>query len=180
LDHLTAVDWLVIAVLGLSLVFGAWRGLAREAIALLSWIVAFWLSQHYAAWMSQWLPMSGSSQMLRYVAGFVVVFVLSLMAMSLLAWALQKMLSAVGLGPLDRLLGVFFGLLRGWVILMVITLIVNLTPLREIQAWQQARTVPWLNWSLSLLKPVLPADFGKYLSSCVESSAWSVTHQSIS
>jgi membrane protein required for colicin V production len=124
--------------------------------------------------------MSGSSALLRYVAGFVVVFVLSLMVMSFLAWALQKMLNAVGLGPLDRLLGLLFGLLRGWVILMVITLVVNLTPLHETPAWERARSVPWLNWSLSLLKPVLPAEFGKYLSSCVESSAWSVTHQLIS
>jgi membrane protein required for colicin V production len=173
---LTPVDWLVVVVLVVSVLLGAWRGLAREAVALLSWIVAFWLAQHFAGTMSAWLPMSGSSSVLRYVAGFVVVFVLVLIAMSLFAWGLHKLLGAVGLGSLDRLLGVFFGLLRGWLVLMVIAWVVNLTPLHEAQAWQQARTVDWLNSSLRLLKPVLPADFGKYITSCVELSAWSVTH----
>jgi membrane protein required for colicin V production len=101
--------------------------------------------------------------MLRYAAGFVAVFVAVLVATVLVSWLVKKMVSAVGLGPLDRLLGGAFGLLRGLVILLAATVVVGMTPLRDAQAWQQAQGAPWLQQFLHVLKPVLPADFGKYL-----------------
>ncbi len=107
--------------------------------------------------------MEGSSQMLRYAAGFVITFIVVLVATVLVSWVVKKMVSAVGLGPLDRLLGGLFGLLRGVVLLLAATVLVGMTPMRESDAWQQAQGAKWLQQSLHVLKPVLPADFGKYL-----------------
>jgi membrane protein required for colicin V production len=56
-----------------------------------------------------------------------------------------------------------FGLLRGVVILLAATVIVGMTPMRETEAWRQAQGAQWLQQMLHVLKPVLPADFGKYL-----------------
>ncbi len=160
---LTAVDWILLAVLGLSALLGVWRGLVHEVLSLVGWVAAFYVSQIYAPKAAAWLPMEGSSQMLRYAAGFVAVFVAVLVATVLVSWIVKQLVSAVGLGPLDRLLGSAFGLLRGLVILLAVTVVVGMTPLRESQAWQQAQGVPWLQQFLHVLKPVLPADFGKYL-----------------
>ena len=101
--------------------------------------------------------------MLRYAAGFVITFIAVLVATVLVSWVVKKMVSAVGLGPLDRLLGSLFGLLRGVVLLLAVTVLVGMTPMRESEAWQQAQGAKWLQQSLHELKPVLPADFGKYL-----------------
>ena len=161
--NLTAVDWILLAVLGLSFLLGIWRGLVHEVLSLAGWVVAFFVSQMYAPQAAAWLPMEGSSQMLRYAAGFVTVFVAVLVATVFLSWLIRKMVSAVGLGPLDRLLGAVFGLLRGWVILLAATVVVGMTPLHASQAWQQAQGAPLLQQFLHVLKPVLPADFGKYL-----------------
>jgi membrane protein required for colicin V production len=49
------------------------------------------------------------------------------------------------------------------VLLLAVTVLVGMTPMRESQAWQQAQAAKWLQQSLHELKPVLPADFGKYL-----------------
>jgi membrane protein required for colicin V production len=160
---LTAVDWILLAVLGLSFLLGVWRGLVHEVLSLAGWVAAFYVSQIYAPQAAEWLPMAGSSQMLRYAAGFVAVFVAVLVATVLVSWLVKKMVSAVGLGPLDRLLGGAFGLLRGLVILLAVTVVVGMTPLRDAQAWRQAQGAPWLQQFLHVLKPVLPADFGKYL-----------------
>jgi membrane protein required for colicin V production len=161
--NLTAVDWILLAVLCLSFLLGIWRGLVHEVLSLAGWIVAFFVSQMYAPRAAAWLPMEGSSQMLRYAAGFVTVFVAVLIATVFLSWLIRKMVSAVGLGPLDRLLGAVFGLLRGLVILLAVTVVVGMTPLHTSQAWQQAQGAPVLQQFLHVLKPVLPADFGKYL-----------------
>jgi len=159
----SAVDWILLAVLGLSLLLGVWRGIVQEVLSLAGWVVAFYVSQLYAPLAAAWLPMEGSSQMLRYAAGFVVVFIAVLVATVLVSWVLKKLVSAVGLGPLDRLLGSVFGLLRGVVILLAATVIVGMTPMRETEAWRQAQGAQWLQQLLHVLKPVLPADFGKYL-----------------
>ena len=160
---LSAVDWILLAVLGLSLLLGLWRGIVQEVLSLVGWVAAFYVSQMYAPHAAAWLPMEGSSQMLRYAAGFVVVFVAVLIATVLVSWMVKKLVSAVGLGPLDRLLGSLFGLMRGVVILLAVTVFVGMTPMRETEAWKQAQGAQWLQQFLHVLKPVLPADFGKYL-----------------
>ena len=160
---LSAVDWILLAVLGLSMLLGMWRGIVQEVLSLAGWVAAFYVSQMYAPQAAAWLPMEGSSQMLRYAAGYVVVFIAVLVATALVSWTVKKLLSAVGLGLLDRSLGSLFGLMRGVVILLAVTVFVGMTPMREIEAWKQAQGAQWLQQFLHVLKPVLPADFGKYL-----------------
>ena len=159
----SAVDWILLAVLGLSFLLGLWRGIVQEVLSLAGWVAAFYVSQMYAPMAAAWLPMEGSSQMLRYAAGFVVVFIAVLVATVLVSWIVKKLVSAVGLGPLDRLLGSLFGLMRGVVILLAVTVLVGMTPMRDTEAWKQAQGAQWLQQFLHVLKPVLPADFGKYL-----------------
>ncbi len=163
MQTLSAVDWILLAVLGLSLLLGLWRGIVQEVLSLAGWVAAFYVSQMYAPLAAAWLPMEGSSQMLRYAAGFVVVFVAVLVATVLVSWVVKKLISAVGLGPLDRLLGSVFGLMRGVVILLAVTVLVGMTPMRETEGWREAQGAQWLQQFLHVLKPVLPADFGKYL-----------------
>ena len=163
MQALSAVDWFLLAVLGLSFLLGIWRGIVQELLSLVGWVAAFYVSQMYAPIAAAWLPMEGSSQMLRYAAGFVVVFVAVLVGTVLVSALIKKLISAVGLGPLDRLLGSLFGLMRGVVILLAVTVFVGMTPMRETEAWKQAQGTQWLQQFLHVLKPVLPADFGKYL-----------------
>jgi membrane protein required for colicin V production len=160
---LSAVDWMLLVVLALSFLLGMWRGIVQEVLSLAGWVAAFYVSQMYAPAAAAWLPMEGSSQMLRYAAGFVVVFVAVLAATVLVSLVVKKLVSAVGLGPLDRLLGSLFGLMRGVVILLAVTVLVGMTPMRETEDWKQAQGALWLQQLLHVLKPVLPADFGKYL-----------------
>jgi membrane protein required for colicin V production len=163
MQAMSALDWILLSVLGLSLLLGVWRGIVQEVLSLLSWAVAFYVSQMYAPLAAAWLPMEGSSQMLRYAAGFVVVFLAVLVTAAVLVWLIQKLVSAVGLGPLDRLLGGIFGLLRGVIFLLAVTVFVGMTPMRDTETWTQAQGAQGLQQLLHVLKPVLPADFGKYI-----------------
>jgi steroid 5-alpha reductase family enzyme len=54
----------------------------------------------------------------RYAAGFAVVFILAVFAGGLVAWGTSKLVEAVGLRPVDRVLGAAFGLVRGVVLLL--------------------------------------------------------------
>ncbi|MBU6225724.1 MAG: CvpA family protein [Burkholderiales bacterium] len=163
MQTLAPVDWILLAVLGFSMLLGLLRGIVQEILSLAGWVAAFYLAQYYAPAMALLLPMEGSSEMLRFAAGFVVVFVGVLIAQVLITSVIKKMLAAVGLGVLDRLFGSLFGVLRGIVILLAATVLVGMTPMRESEAWQQAQGAKWLKALLHVCKPALPAEFGKYI-----------------
>ena len=92
-----------------------------------------------------------------------VVFIAVLVLTAVSGWVLQKLVAAVGLGVLDRLLGAVFGSLRGVIVLLVITVIAGMTPMQDTATWRQSEGARALTQLLHFLKPVLPADFGKYL-----------------
>ena len=163
MPEVSALDWIFLAVLALSMLVGLWRGIVREVLSLVGWVAAFFVAQIEAPRVAQWLPMSGSSDMLRYAAGFVVVIVAVLVLTALLAWMLRQLVSAVGLGLVDRLLGGMFGLARGMVVLFAVSVVAHMTPLAQSPAWQQARGTIWLSQGLHAFKPFLPAEFGKFL-----------------
>ena len=158
-----AVDWIFIGVLVFSLVLGAWRGLVYEVLSVLSWVVAFILAQWFAPDAAQWLPMGGAAEVIRYAAGFVLVFIAAIFVGSLVAFMLKKLISAAGLRPADRLMGAAFGLARGVILLLAITVVVGLTHLHTADLWRDAVGPQVATVALHTIKPVLPQDFGKYL-----------------
>ena len=112
------LDWIILAALTMSMLLGAWRGLVYEVLSVLGWAAAFILAQWFAPDMAQLLPMRGAGEAVRYAAGFVLVFVLSVFVAALLARLAKTLFSMVGLQPVDRILGAVFGLVRGTVLVL--------------------------------------------------------------
>jgi membrane protein required for colicin V production len=158
-----AVDWIMLAVLAVSLALGAWRGLVYEVLSVLGWVASFVLAQWWAPEVAMKLPMSGAAEPIRYAAGFVVVFVGAVFAAGLLAWVAKKLIEAIGLRPVDRTLGAAFGLVRGLVLLLAAAVVVDMTPLKSDAWWQESKGAGVLTAALKGLKPVLPEEFGRYL-----------------
>jgi membrane protein required for colicin V production len=163
--QIAALDWILLAVLLLSMALGAWRGLVYEVLSVLGWFAAFIVAQLNASTVGDMLPMSGATQALRYAAGFVLTFIASAFSAGLLAWGAKKMIETVGLRPVDRTLGAFFGLLRGAVILLAATTAVLMTPLKEGEWWKQSVGANILSATLKAVKPILPNEVGQYTSS---------------
>ncbi len=160
---MTALDWILIGLGVASALWGLMRGLVREVLSVVGWVASFWLAQVYAPLVGEWLSLSVSSDSLRYLAGFVLVFLAVLIAFALLSTVLRKLASAVGLGPLDRALGVLFGALRGWLLLLSLTIVVHLAAWHDHPQWQASVVAQALQGHLQTLRPLLPEPFGKYL-----------------
>ena len=45
MDLLSAVDWILLAVLALSFLLGLWRGIVQEVLSLAGWVAAVYVSQ---------------------------------------------------------------------------------------------------------------------------------------
>lgn len=153
---MTSLDWVFAFALLASMALGMWRGLIQEIVAVVGWVAAFVLAQQFGERVGQMLPMSTSSGALRYAAGFAAVFVGTVLASGVLGWLLRLLAQAVGMRPADRALGALFGLLRGMVLLLAITVLVMATPLQEHALWVEAKSAEWLLAVLRGLKAVWP------------------------
>ncbi|WP_159915642.1 CvpA family protein [Pantoea sp. 18069] len=160
-----AVDWIFLAVVLGSLLLGAWRGLVYELLSLVGWLVAFVAARLWAEKIGEWLPLANSDVSLRYAAGFIVVFIAVAFIWGLVSGLAKRLIDGVGLRPVDRTLGAVFGLLRGGLLLVVVTLVVAYTPLQQSEWWRQSLIAPQLGGLLLDWMPALPQELGRYLPS---------------
>ncbi len=150
-------------MLGFSLLLGAWRGLVYEVLSLLGWVVSFYAAQWFAPQVSELLPIRSASESVRYAAAFVLTFIAALFVWGLLAFLLKKLVQSMGLRPVDRTLGALFGVVRGLVVLLAATVVINMTAFRNSEWWTESRGAPALTAIVKGLKPALPEQFGRYL-----------------
>jgi len=158
-----AVDWILLGVLVFSMLLGAWRGLVYEVLSVLGWVVSFFVAQWFAPDLAARLPVQSAADPVRYAAAFVLIFIASVFAAGLLAFLLKKLVAAVGLAPVDRMLGAAFGVLRGVVLLLAATVVIDMTALKSSGWWRESKGAPVLAATLKAIKPVLPEQFAKYL-----------------
>lgn len=151
-----AWDWVFLAVLLVSVAVGAWRGLVFELMSLASWIAALLLARWLGPQVGLMLPLTGASDLWRTVAGYVSVFLVALLVGGLLAVLARKLLGAVGLRPVDRVLGALFGCARAVVVLVLLTVVAGLTPLKGQSAWAESWGVGVALALIQGAKPLLP------------------------
>ena len=156
-------DGLLLTVLLLSVLLGAWRGLVYEVLSVASWVAAFVLAQAYADEVALMLPLEGLSPPLQLAAGFLLVFIAVAFAGGLLAWLVKKLVASVGLRPVDRILGSAFGLSRGVVMLLAFAVVVSMSPLRDAPWWQGSVVADMLVATLHTIKPLLPEPVARYI-----------------
>ncbi len=160
---MTTLDWVLGGVLLFSLLLGAWRGLVYEVLSVLGWIAAFYVAQWYAPHVATLLPLQSASESVRYAAAFVLIFIAAVFMTGLLAFLLKKLVQAIGLRPIDRLLGAAFGVLRGVILLLAATVVMNMTALKSSAWWQASEGAGALTVTLQGMKPLLPEPFASYL-----------------
>ena len=158
------LDWIAVALLAVSLVLGLVRGLVFEVISLAGWVVAFFSAQWFAGDVAAWLPISGDPEASwRYALAFVLIFIAVAFGVGLIAALTRKLIAAVGLRPVDRMLGAVFGLARGAVALLAVAVVVHLLSLSEGAWWRESHSALVLDAALQGLKPALPEKLASYL-----------------
>lgn len=134
---MTGFDIAVVVILLVSLLLGLWRGLVYEVLSLLGWPVAFVLSKLFAADVAPLVPVA--QETLRITVAYALVFVAALIVWGVLVWLFSRLVKAMGLGWLDRVLGGLFGVLRGGLVVLALVWLAGLTDISKQPFWRTAQ-----------------------------------------
>ena len=157
------LDYAIIGVLLLSMIWSALRGVVREIVSLGGWIIAFLAANLFAGPLSAHLPQAIPGDALRALAAFLAIFVFALICSALVGMLMSKLVSAVGLGPIDKGLGALFGVARGALLVMAAVLVAGLTSAPRQAWWKESMSGEPLKRAALALKPWLPDSFAQRL-----------------
>jgi membrane protein required for colicin V production len=137
----TLLDSVILFVVLVSALIGVVRGFVREVLSILSWLLAIVVAfSAYDAAAARFFTFLADSDLRRLVA-FIAILVLTLAAATLVSQLIRYLIHATGLLPVDRLLGLFFGLLRGVVVVAVVAVLVADTELARERWWRESLLV---------------------------------------
>jgi|TARA_B110000977_G_scaffold145984_1_gene185172 membrane protein required for colicin V production len=159
---LTYFDYAVIAIVGLSVVVSMMRGAVKEMLAILGWIAAFYVAKAYSPLLATFLPEGIPTEALKTLIAFVILLIAVLFLNGLITMAISGVISKVGLGWINRFLGMLFGFAKGLLISCVLVLLAGLTSLPKEQMWTDAVLSEPLEMLVKSALPWLPESVSKH------------------
>ena len=161
---LTVFDYAALAVIGLSALRGAWRGLLSEVFGLIGWVVAFFVACRYVGLVVPYIPANWPGGALtQWLLAFAVVMIGVVIVASVANALIARIVEASGLGGVDRSLGLVFGFARGIVLVLLLVALAGLTELPKQAFWRDALLRPYAERGVRDLKPFLPPALATYI-----------------
>ena len=149
-------DWTLIVIITLSSLMSLKRGFIKEALSLATWVVAFVVARTFHSNFQTLLLDTIDEPMLRVIAAFGILFIGTLLVGAGVNFIVGALIRLTGLTPIDRMLGVFFGLARGLILSVVVVAVLRLTPMSSSDWWMNSVMIENLaileQWSRSVFE----------------------------
>ncbi len=160
---MTGFDFVLIAILAISVVLGLFRGLLKEVLSLVAYASAFlaaiWWGPVVSDWLSLWITQAFVSMALAYLSVFIAI----LLSIGFINMTLAALLSQTGLAPADHGLGGMFGLVRGVLFVLILVTLAGYTPLPEEPWWKNAMFSKQVVSVIQQIKLKLPSPVNDWL-----------------
>jgi clan AA aspartic protease (TIGR02281 family) len=161
MEHLA--DIFIAFVVAISASLGLTRGLIRELLSLVAWLLAAALAFHTAPLVAGWLLGYVDDERLRFLVALALVFVPALLVFSLLAALLARIFLRGAPDSHDMLFGFLFGAVRGVVIVIIAVLVGRAAGLTQEQWWYTSGLIPRMEKLVDRAKPYLPGTVVAYI-----------------
>jgi len=152
---LTWVDWAFIAVVVISSLISLKRGFVKEALSLLTWIVAGVIAWMFGGALSHYLADYISTPSFQVIGACAILFVLTLLVGALINFLIGELVRVTGLSGTDRFLGMVFGAARGGLLVVVLVGLLSLAPVQQDPWWRESTLLPHFllvaDWSKNLI-----------------------------
>jgi len=157
------VDFLIIGIILISVLISIVRGFVKEVFSLASWILAFWVAllfyPHLATLLADYVVTPSIRSFVAFASLFVVTLILGALVNHLISTVVKK----TGLSGTDRMLGIFFGIIRGVAIVTLLVLAAGATPMPQDDWWQNALLLEHFEKLAVWLQAFLPSDIADHI-----------------
>ncbi len=140
---MTAADAFIVLVLVGSTIIGLLRGFVREAVSLVFWVLAVWTAWKFGPVIEPHLGGLLADPNVAPWVGRLVTLVLVLLVGWIVGMLLSYFTRSLGLGIMDRVLGLLFGIVRGVVLLGLIVIGGELLHLNHEEWWSRSKLIPF-------------------------------------
>ncbi len=155
---MSGFDWIIAIIFLLSVIVGVMRGFIREALSIASWILAFWLANTFCAqagdYIAQYIDIP--AQAFRVSVGFTVIFVGTLFLFSIVSYIISKLVVKGAIKGTDRVLGIFFGLIRGVAIVVIVLLVARGMGMDNSDWWENSSYLSYFESTANYIEQLLP------------------------
>lgn len=153
------IDIIIAVALVASIVVGLVRGFVKEALSIVTLLVAIWAALYFGPVVGgvskSWL----SSAELQIWFGRVLVFGVILAVGGLLGWGISKLVRVSMLGGLDRMLGSLFGIVRGILLVAVFVIGGQFAGFDNDGWWLKSRLLPHFEVVADWIKVLAPKGY---------------------
>lgn len=160
---MSIIDISILGVLLLSAVWSFFRGFVREFLSLLTLMLASWVALTFYGKFAVVLQPYVASDPLRTAAAVATLFVATLLLGAAVNALIGRLIKKSGLGPTNRILGLFFGLMRGGLIICVLVLLAGITPAPSSSWWHESRMLGYFQAAAVWFKHYLPPQIAEYI-----------------
>jgi len=155
------LDYVLIAIIGISALISLARGFVREAFSLAIWILAFWVSWSFFRELSVQAESWISSPTVRLGVAFACLMIASLIVGGMVNYLIIQLVERTGMTGTDRFIGMVFGAARGVLLISVLVLLSGLTSFPQEIWWQSSKMVPYFEELAFWLRDLLPEDLAE-------------------
>ena len=157
----TFVDILVGLVLAVSTFYAVWRGFLHETLSIFALVAAGFAALYLGPWFLPWMHQHIATLWLAIVATDAAVFLVVYVPLAFLSRRISNTVRGSAIGPLDRVLGVAFGLTRGLVIAGLAYIgFVYFVPMHDHpSSLTHARTLPLMQKTAGVLRTLVPSRY---------------------
>ena len=155
---MNGLDLAVLGVIALSAIFAFARGLVREALSIVAWagagLTTLYGFNHVYGLVIRFV----ATPLLADLIAAAGLFVISLIVLTILTGYIARFVQSSALSPIDRTLGLIFGLVRGAFLVSLAYLLLDISlPQTDRPGWiRQAKSEPFLAQGAELLRNALP------------------------
>ncbi|MFK8030797.1 MAG: CvpA family protein [Gammaproteobacteria bacterium] len=157
------IDYLIVAILLLSMIVGFFRGFFPELVSIVTWIVAIFAAMNFSGLVEPYLQGKLGSVVVELWAARLIMFVTVLVLGGLLGQLISLLIDKSGLSGTDRMLGLVFGVARGAVILGVMLILGQLLGFQREPWWPQSKFIPTVERVGNALRVMAPDSVNEYL-----------------
>ena len=155
---MNSFDLAVLGVIALSSIFAFARGFVREALSIVAWVGAALITLYGFTHVYGFVVRFVTTPLLADLVAGAGLFVISLIVLTILTGYLARFVQSSALSPIDRTLGLIFGVARGVFLVSLAYLVLDISlPQNDRPGWiKQAKSEPFLAQGAELLRGALP------------------------